>query len=298
MSRTIAFPAEKEYVKMSSRSDSVTLYPIGDVHAGKANCMESALRKHVAKIVDTPNAYVLLGGDLIDCIHPADVKRFEFSGLAEWLVTKEALGNIVQAQVNWIVDLLKPLAAQGKIIGALEGNHEHQYHKRHNHNVHAAICWGLGVPELTGSAYIRMQFSRSKNDTIPLKIFCQHESGCGRKAGASHNSLEEMGVRHANMDLCLEGHNHTCAVGTPIVQPDIPSKGRLSGVFAKYVHVYNWGSWLLSSPEGPSLYEERARYPLRPSYTVAINIKPFASSSREGVQVFRPEISATMERLE
>ena len=44
----------------------ITIVPISDVHLGSPNCMEQEFIKFIDQVRNTPNMYLILGGDLID----------------------------------------------------------------------------------------------------------------------------------------------------------------------------------------------------------------------------------------
>lgn len=53
-------------VKKFPKNDDITIYPISDVHLGAAEYMANEWQAFCKKVLDNPNAYLVLGGDLID----------------------------------------------------------------------------------------------------------------------------------------------------------------------------------------------------------------------------------------
>jgi len=76
-------------IPCTSRTDTITLYPIGDVHIG-GNCAEGHLKRRIQEIAQDPKAYIVLGGDIIDAIKPQDTRRFDFEALPDWIVEGDA----------------------------------------------------------------------------------------------------------------------------------------------------------------------------------------------------------------
>ena len=46
------------------------------------------------------------------------------------------------------------------------------------------------------------------------------------------------------------------------------------------LRAYNWGTYVLSYPEGPSIYETRSMYPARPMTTACFLITPHHNTSK------------------
>ena len=59
-------PDFKMIVKQIPENNDITIYPIADVHLGAAEHLESAWREFRTNILQDPNAYIVLAGDLIN----------------------------------------------------------------------------------------------------------------------------------------------------------------------------------------------------------------------------------------
>ena len=46
--------------------NDITIVPIADVHLGAPECMEQEFVKFIAEVKDTPDLYLILGGDLVN----------------------------------------------------------------------------------------------------------------------------------------------------------------------------------------------------------------------------------------
>ena len=44
----------------------ITIIPVFDVHLGSQECMEQEFIRFIKKVAETPNVYLIIGGDLID----------------------------------------------------------------------------------------------------------------------------------------------------------------------------------------------------------------------------------------
>lgn len=289
----------EEIIECSSRSDRIEIFPFYDIHAGKRNCAEHALSKQIKEVTrrsQMPHRHVriLLGGDQLNAINPADVRRFDFHELADWLVagdaeeTRERLSNLANQEINRVVQIFEPV--KELIIGALEGNHEKKMRTSQNVAVHNALCDRLQIQNLSDEAVVRFRFRRGKQTTT-TKIYLRHGYGSGRTAGAEPCKLERMLSEWEDMDVCLSGHSHSFNILPPKPVLYIPNKGRLpEKLFYRYRFAANPGCWLLSHSIGQSTYESMAAYPARPMMTLKIVIWPFWSTERGGRGFERPKI--------
>ena len=183
-------------IQCEGRGDVFELYPLGDLHIGARNCAETPLKKLVKEISDKPNALVVGGGDLMECIKPQDTKRFDFDILPDWMIegdactTRDMLNDVVAQQVDRTEFTLTPI--RNKLLGLICGNHEYQLMKRYNHNVQAALCRRLDTVDLTDEALIRLRFKRNNGAGKTVIIYIRHGYGGGRTAGAEPNKLDRM----------------------------------------------------------------------------------------------------------
>jgi calcineurin-like phosphoesterase family protein len=289
--------AEYEF-NCQSRSTSWSIYAIGDVHIGAANCAEEKLVKLVKTIKDNPNAYWFGGGDMCDAVILTDVKRFDPSILPDWLLkgnkpsdVRNNLTDILEAQKKRLFKLLEPI--RGRCLGLIEGNHEYTIMKYHNRDFMSEMCKHFGVDGLTDCAFVRLKFRRnykSSNSVSPhnsavVRAFICHGHGGGRTSGAEPNNLYRLAA-DKECDIIMKGHSHSFCVHPPIPMLSLPSRGELPQdpiVYDKYAG--NWGSFVYTYKTGPSTYASRANYPVRPMYTFEVNITPFCTTNERREQV-------------
>jgi len=288
-------------ITCGSRSDRVEIYPIYDVHIGKFNCDEGALRKQIKEIrkrrqMRNRHIRVILGGDQIDGVKVGDIKRFSFEGLADWIVegnaltVKEKLSDIVGQQLNRAVEIFEPIA--DIILGAIEGNHERALKTKENVNVHAAFCDRLGVANLTDEAIIRLFFNlKGTKHRQTVKIYARHGYGSSRTAGAEANKITRMVGEWEYADICLTGHTHFYFIVPPKPVLYLPaSRSKQDRLLIRYRYGANPGCWLLSHKPGPTTYESAACYAAKPLMTLKIVIWPFWHTSQQGKEIEMPKI--------
>ena len=287
-------------INCSSRSDRVEVFPFYDVHCGKANCNEAAIRKEVQEIVrrnkmKNRHVRVLGGGDLVNAISSNDRQRFDFSDVADWVVkgkakdVKNALADMPNREVKRLAKLMAPIAHL--FIGTLEGNHERALRKYHNIDVQMRICETLGCENLTDEAIIRFKFRRSTGQATSFNLYMRHGYGGGRSAGAEYMKLSAMLSEWECADVCLSGHTHTFAVLDPKAAAMIPTKGKVpDSLLWKHRFAANPGCWLDSHAISRGTYESNSCYPARALMTCKIVVWPFFEQHQNGRSFVTPKI--------
>lgn len=271
-------------IKCGSRTDRVELFPFFDMHVGKDNCNEKAIRKQIAEAekragMKGRHVRILLGGDAVNAISSSDRKRFDFSDVADWVVkgkakdVKDALADMPHREVKRVRELFGP--SKRLIVGALEGNHEKSLRKFHNFDVQMALCEELECENLTDEAVIRFRFEFQKKISTTV-IYLRHGYGAGRKAGAEPNKLQDMLDEWELADVCMSGHSHTFCVLPPKAVAVLPAKGNTpESLLWKHRFALNPGCWLDSHSPGRGTYESGACYPARAFMTSKIVIWPY-----------------------
>jgi hypothetical protein len=97
---------------------------------------------------------------------------------------------------------LLPLAKQGKILGALTGNHEMRVAYAVKLNPVEILCQQLDIPYFGYQGYISL---RVGNQTY--HIFCHHGTGGGGSPSGKLAAIRALG-RVAYADIYLSGHTH------------------------------------------------------------------------------------------
>lgn len=225
-------------IEHKSRTDTFTLYPIGDVHLGSAACDEALFKRTINRIKDDPAALVILMGDIIDGIgRTGDDFRYRHKTLAPWLAAMEDIDDVFDEEVNRAVSLLEPIAS--KVIAFLNGNHEDKVEQKRGVNVY----WSMvdKIAEAGGqkpadialgyNGFIRLKFKRtfhdkapanwhgSKGTSWPLDIYATHGFGGGKMPGSKANNMFHM-MGAVQADLYLMGHVHELmTVSKTILKP-------------------------------------------------------------------------------
>lgn len=276
-------------LELKSRSDRVEIFPFGDVHIGKSNCAESAVKKQINYILSRAEkpgikVIVVFGGDICDYIQPGDRKRFNPNTLADWAydgsaeTIRETLNNINSAELKRAIQIFSPLKPFA--IGGIEGNHEFAAMQYNNRNVHQEFCDAMEMSNLTDEAMIRIVFkNKVKRGAVRrshINLYLQHGNGGGRSPGAEAIHLTRIRDEWEWADIVFRGDSHTFEKLAPKAVQYIPSSGSLPDrQLIRYRYAANWGCWVYSHKVGPSTYESRAVYPSRAMMSVKACVWPF-----------------------
>lgn len=274
---------EYRFPAVNTRTVSFTIHPLGDVHIGALNCGEKQFRRVVKMIEDDPNAYWFGGGDMLDSVIIQDQKRFDPNSLPSWMLSgsstsiRKSLRDILAAQKRRFLDIVDPI--KHKCIGLMEGNHEYSIMKHHNRDLMGELCDELDTVNLTDCCFVRFKFEREKgnglNDSVTVRMFAAHGCGGGRTSGSEPNHLARLASDKV-CELVLRGHSHTQHILPPVARLTIPTSGSLDEEAESTVmRAANWGCYLRTYAAGPSTYDSRATYPVRPLSTIKIKITPF-----------------------
>jgi predicted phosphodiesterase len=195
-----------------SVQDDIKIYPIFDVHLGAAEHMERAWSQFCIDILNDPNAYIILGGDLVNN------------------ATKNSVSNVYEEtmrpreQKRVITEMLTPL--RDRILCAVTGNHERRSMRDVDSDITYDIMCKLDLEHLyrTNMAFMKVQLGRQRSesgsrcdaDNRPAYVFCvTHGSGGGMLTGGNVNRNERFGYVMDGVDCLITGHTHKPWVTQP-----------------------------------------------------------------------------------
>jgi predicted phosphodiesterase len=185
---------------------SVELHIFADEHLGDEHCDLKRLIQRIEYVRNTPNAYCILNGDIIDN------------------ATKTSIGDTYTQEFNPMeqlqraVDLFGPI--KDKILAVTHGNHENRTYKKEGINLSALMATQLGLADrytaTSAVLFIRVgEESRNrkesngsgKNRQICYTVYVLHGSGGGRKEGAKAIRLADM-ASIVDTDIYIHSHTH------------------------------------------------------------------------------------------
>lgn len=184
-------------VELSKEIEEIEVLIFADEHIGDPMCDMKYLKERINYVKDHPNAYCILGGDLMDN------------------ATKTSIGDTYSQtlspmqQIDNITELFKPI--KKKILCAVLGNHENRTYKKEGIDPMRCICDRLGCAErysATG-ALLFLRFGENKschNRRFCYTFYVVHGSGGGRKEGAKAIRIADLaGI----VDADIYCHHHT-----------------------------------------------------------------------------------------
>ena len=182
------------------------LHFIADVHLGAREHLEREWADFCDHVLDDPNAYIILGGDLINNATRTSVSN----------VFDETMRPREQKRI--IAEMLKPL--KDRILCAVPGNHEGRSGKDADDDPMYDILCKLDLEDLwrENLAFLKIQIgditgSGLKNPTYMLVV--THGAGGGIYTGAAVNRNERFGYVIDGADALLVGHSHKPFVTQP-----------------------------------------------------------------------------------
>jgi predicted phosphodiesterase len=179
--------------------EKIELHTFADEHIGDEHADLERLKQRIEYVANTPNAYCVLNGDIIDN------------------ATKTSIGDVYANEFNPMqqleeaVRLFKPL--KDKILAITHGNHEARTYRKEGIDLSYLLAVQLGLFERYSatSVLLFLRFGKSRNHGGDSKqcytIFMLHGSGGGRKEGAKAIRLADMSSI-IDADIYIHSHTH------------------------------------------------------------------------------------------
>ena len=188
-------------IDLSNKLNDIELHVFADEHIGDAQCDLKRLHERIDYVKNTPNAYCILNGDLVDN------------------ATKTSIGDTYAQEFNPMqqlqnaVNLFGPI--KDKILTISHGNNENRTYKKEGIDISCLIAQQLGLSDryTPTSAMIFLRFGSPKckhgSDTRKMcyTIYCLHGSGGCRKEGAKAIRLADM-ASIIDADIYIHSHTH------------------------------------------------------------------------------------------
>ena len=186
-------------IDLPKEIERIELHTFADEHIGDEHADIERLKQRIEYVANTPNAYCVLNGDLIDN------------------ATKTSIGDIYANEFNPMqqlenaVKLFRPI--KDKILAVTHGNHEARTYRKEGIDLSYLFAVQLGLLDKYSptSALIFIRFGKSRNHGHQSKqcytIFMLHGSGGGRKEGAKAIRLADM-ASIIDTDIYIHSHTH------------------------------------------------------------------------------------------
>lgn len=188
-------------------NEPITIFPISDVHYGALEHKQKEWSDFCKMIEQTPNAYIILGGDLIN----NNVRTCGFINPYDELVRP-------REQKKQMVEFLAPI--KDRILCAVSGNHEARSMKDDDIDITYDIMAKLDIEDIyrENICFMKVALGHRKDDDTPVQSYTfaiTHGAGGGIYTGATVNRNERFGNVIDGLDCLIVGHTHKGTVTKP-----------------------------------------------------------------------------------
>lgn len=195
-----------EMVKHSF-NEPIVIFPISDVHYGALEHCSKEWFDFCKLVEQTPNAYIILGGDLVN----NNVRTCGFINPYDELVRP-------REQKHKMVEFLTPI--KDRILCAVSGNHEARSLRDDDIDITYDIMAKLDIEDLyrPSMVFMKVSLGHRKNDNTPIQSYTfavTHGAGGGIYTGATVNRNERFGNVIEGLDCLIVGHTHKGTVSKP-----------------------------------------------------------------------------------
>lgn len=173
------------------------LHPLADMHLGDSMCAFKRIQSVLKHIAETPNAYCVLNGDLMD------------SAIASSIGDTYGANLQPQEQLEQCVKIFGPV--KDKVLCVAPGNHENRIYRATGIDITSLMCAQLGILDrytpTTAYLFIRFGETASKVRKMCYTAYVTHGTGGGRKEGGKINKLSDL-AQICDADIYITAHTH------------------------------------------------------------------------------------------
>lgn len=174
---------------IKDKSKSIFVAPLFDVHYGQKAHKFEKFRSYLRWIEQTPNVYVILGGDLME--NAIDDGRG---------MTYDQIHN-PESQFNEMYRMLAPIAH--KVLVSVPGNHEERTYKKTGIDIAAVMAKRLNVPYFAGPTFLDVLFSGQR-----FTFYVWHGRGNSQTKGGKMNAAGRARRFTSMVHFYVSGHTH------------------------------------------------------------------------------------------
>lgn len=185
-------------IELSSELEQIELHTFADEHIGDEHSDVKRVLQRIEYVKNTPNAYCILNGDIIDN------------------ATKLSIGDVYTQTLNPMEQLERAISIfepiKNKILCITHGNHENRTYKNEGINISCLIATQLGLADrytpTSAALFIRLgKDTRNHGRKLRYTAYVLHGNGGGRKEGAKAIRLADMaGI--IDTDIYIHSHTH------------------------------------------------------------------------------------------
>lgn len=224
-------------IDLPQELERVELHIFADEHMGDPHSDLKRLLQRIEYVKNTPNAYCILNGDIIDN------------------ATKTSIGDTYAQELNPMeqltkaVELFEPI--KDKIICITHGNHENRTYKKEGINLSYLMAAQLGLTDryTPTAAVLFLRFGQDtrngRDQKLRYTIYALHGSGGGRKEGAKAIRLADM-ASIIDADIYIHSHTHLPMImkqGFHRIDPKSSTVSHVSKLFVNTAANLNYGGY-------------------------------------------------------
>jgi predicted phosphodiesterase len=184
-------------VDLSTDLDHLEIHTLSDWHIGDKSCKINEIKAIVEHIKNTPYAYAILNGDLLNNATKTSVSDC----YAEAMPPSE--------QLQTLCDLIEPI--KDKVLFVTQGNHEHRTYKNDGIDLTALMTKQLGIYDkyarVGGVLFVRFGEEHKHHRKMCYTFYITHGSGGGKKEGSKANGLCDL-ASIVDTDIYIHSHTH------------------------------------------------------------------------------------------
>lgn len=181
-------------IPLGASMETLELFPVSDLHLGSRQCDLELFRQFVSMVLDKPNRYLIINGDMIN----NNIIGAVGSPYEDTMTPREQKKRLKRE--------LEPIAK--RILCVVSGNHERRTKKVNDENPLEDIADYLGVPYREEDAFLKLSFGKGGNGKrIAYAIYVTHGTGGGKRPGSSLNNIEALTL-NCFADIYIMGHVH------------------------------------------------------------------------------------------
>ena len=253
-----------DYVYDSREDDVARIVGLGDIHRGNPWLDEKRFYE-TRDWIEKNDCYVILMGDYGECINAKD-PRHDYNAI-DWEYSTP------DKQYRKTLEDLEPI--KDKCIMMLEGNHESNFWRRHNHNYTNWMATDLGIPYVGISGYVLFRFKRKTGksyDRRMFRIYAHHGWSGGRTDGYKVKVIHDLHNIFDDAHLYMMGHTHQLGEVFPTTRLYVDERTKkIREYHQKYFYT---GSYIKGHEVGRGSYVEARAYPPTQIGSPVIEVRP------------------------
>lgn len=219
-------PANYTYFRADNidKENKIIVVPFSDIHYGNKYCKQKEFENNLNWAYRQKNVYLLLNGDLIE----SKTRSRKGDGIFTQVEPQE--------QFNYISEIFKPFADEGRIIATTNGNHEDAVKLETGMDISSMFAKYWGVPYLKNGGFIGIRVGDQT-----YNFYMTHGSSGATLPHTKSKAARDIGTFVQGIDAVLYGHVHALEDATQeIYYPDT----RHRKVGTKTVHYVLTGHYL------------------------------------------------------